>query len=69
MSSTRSPALASSHSAAATWRAARDGARQLGIGDVADEDVPEGVLGLAGHRGVAGRSDELLAGELAHRLA
>ena len=49
MSSTRSPSFASSQVAAAAWRAARAAARQLAVGDVAAQDVPERVLALAGH--------------------
>ena len=41
------------------------GSRELGVGDVADESVAEGVLGLAVHRGAARGPDELRAGELA----
>ena len=38
--------------------------RDLAVGDVADEHVPEAVLGLAGHRALPGRPDELRPGEL-----
>ena len=37
------------------------GARDLGVGDVADEDVPEDERGLAGHGRPALAADELLA--------
>ena len=41
--------------------------RDLAVGDVADEQVPERVLALALHRARPGRADELLAGQLVQR--
>ena len=43
------------------------GPGELVVGDVAGEDVPEGVLGLALHRRLPRRTDELLARQLAQR--
>ena len=44
------------------------GSRELPVGDVAGQDVPERVLGLALDRGTPGRTHELLARELPQRL-
>jgi hypothetical protein len=44
------------------------GARDLGVCDVADEQMPEAVLALTGHRTRAGGADELLARQLVQRL-
>ena len=44
------------------------GSRELAVGDVAGEDVPEGVLGLALDRGAPGGTHELLARELPERV-
>ena len=43
-------------------------ARKLRVRDVAGQDVPEGVLGLALHRGVPGGTHQLLPRELAQRV-
>src|SRR5205814_2581657 len=42
-------------------------ARDLGVGNVANEQMPERVLALALHRARPGGADELLAGELVQR--
>ena len=44
------------------------GSGELAVGDVAGQDVPEGVLGLALDRGTPGGTHELLAGELPERV-
>ena len=44
------------------------GPGELRVGDIAGQDVPEGVLGLALDRGTPGRTHELLARELPQRL-
>ena len=46
-------------------RALRPG--DLAVGDIADEQMPEGVLALALHRAHPGRADELLASQLVQR--
>ena len=44
------------------------GARDLGVGDVADERMPEAVLGLSFHRAGPARTHKLLARQLVQRL-